>query len=282
MLRVAVVCSLGSPLPPGYRRVWTRLRHCDAAIRTAAPGPGASSRRIGCGCGSSFDSSASCSAVGAIVFLVGAAALRLLLWQYSQGPAGLRAARQLRAAGDDPRPCGRRQPARRICPRAAAVPADPGGAEAGDRAPSSRPRTRTSTRHAGIDPEGIVRAVVANSASRRPAPSRAPRPSPSRSRRTSCSATSRPIERKIREALIALRIEATFSKDKILELYLNEIYLGPRRNYGVAAAALNYFGKSVHELTLAEAAYLAACRRRRTTTTRSASAEARDRRGATG
>ena len=53
------------------------------------------------------------------------------------------------------------------------------------------------------------------------------------------------------------RIEAAYSKDKILELYLNEIYLG-LGNYGVAAAALNYFGKSVHELTIAEAAYLAA------------------------
>ncbi|MBI1866884.1 MAG: penicillin-binding protein 1A [Methylocystis sp.] len=65
------------------------------------------------------------------------------------------------------------------------------------------------------------------------------------------------IERKIREALISFRIEAAYSKDRILELYLNEIYLG-LGNYGVAAAALNYFNKSVHELTLAEAAYLAA------------------------
>ena len=57
--------------------------------------------------------------------------------------------------------------------------------------------------------------------------------------------------------LLALRIEATYTKEKILELYLNQIYLG-FGNYGIAAAALNYFGKSVHELTLAEAAYLAA------------------------
>src|SRR5690606_34573651 len=63
--------------------------------------------------------------------------------------------------------------------------------------------------------------------------------------------------RKIKEALIALRIESVYSKDKILELYLNEIYLG-LGNYGIAAAALNYFGKSVHELTLPEVAYLAA------------------------
>ncbi len=63
--------------------------------------------------------------------------------------------------------------------------------------------------------------------------------------------------RKIKEALLAMKIERTFSKEKILELYLNEIYLGVGA-YGVAAASLLYFDKSVHELTLAEAAYLAA------------------------
>lgn len=65
-------------------------------------------------------------------------------------------------------------------------------------------------------------------------------------------------ERKIKEAILALRMERTFSKDRILELYLNEIFLGYRGSYGVAAAALNYFNKSLDELTIAEAAYLAA------------------------
>src|SRR5271169_5970458 len=63
--------------------------------------------------------------------------------------------------------------------------------------------------------------------------------------------------RKIKEALLAMRIERTYSKDKILELYLNEIYLGLGA-YGVAAASLVYFDKSVNELTVAEASYLAA------------------------
>ena len=63
--------------------------------------------------------------------------------------------------------------------------------------------------------------------------------------------------RKVKEALLALRIERTYSKDKILELYLNQIYLGLGA-YGVAAASLLYFDKSVHELSIAEAAYLAA------------------------
>ncbi|MEM1049150.1 MAG: penicillin-binding protein 1A [Pseudomonadota bacterium] len=65
------------------------------------------------------------------------------------------------------------------------------------------------------------------------------------------------IDRKIKEAILSLRIEQTLTKDQILELYLNEIYLGLGA-YGVAAASLLYFDKSVHELTLAEAAYLAA------------------------
>ena len=63
--------------------------------------------------------------------------------------------------------------------------------------------------------------------------------------------------RKIKEALLAMKIERAYTKDKILELYLNEIYLGFSA-YGIAAASLLYFDKSVHELTVAEAAYLAA------------------------
>ncbi len=63
--------------------------------------------------------------------------------------------------------------------------------------------------------------------------------------------------RKIKEALLSMKIERAFTKERILELYLNEIYLGMGA-YGVAAASLLYFDKSVHELTAAEAAYLAA------------------------
>ena len=64
------------------------------------------------------------------------------------------------------------------------------------------------------------------------------------------------FDRKIKEAILALRIEQAFDKDHILELYLNEIYLG-FGSYGVAAAAMNYFNKSLDELSLSEAAYLA-------------------------
>ena len=65
------------------------------------------------------------------------------------------------------------------------------------------------------------------------------------------------VGRKLKEAILAGRLEQTLNKEQILELYLNEIWLG-YRSYGVGAAAYNYFGKSITDLTLAEAAYLAA------------------------
>ena len=65
------------------------------------------------------------------------------------------------------------------------------------------------------------------------------------------------VGRKLKEGILAGRLEQTLNKEQILELYLNEIWLG-YRSYGVGAAAYNYFGKSITDLTLAEAAYLAA------------------------
>src|SRR5579871_3143214 len=109
--------------------------------------------------------------------------------------------------------------------------------------------------HHGFDPEGIVRAALvflqgskhvqgASTITQQVA-------------KNFLLNNERTFDRKIREILLSMRIEQAYSKDKILELYLNEIYLG-LSNYGVAAAALNYFNKSVDELTVAEAAYLAA------------------------
>lgn len=65
------------------------------------------------------------------------------------------------------------------------------------------------------------------------------------------------VERKVKEAILSFRISKVLSKDKVLELYLNQIYLG-YGSYGVAAAALQYFNKSLDELTLEESAFLAA------------------------
>jgi len=65
------------------------------------------------------------------------------------------------------------------------------------------------------------------------------------------------LNRKIKEAILAFRIERAYSKERILELYLNQIYLG-QGTYGIAAASLEYFDKSVKDLNYAEAALLAA------------------------
>lgn len=65
------------------------------------------------------------------------------------------------------------------------------------------------------------------------------------------------IKRKIKEAILAFRIERAYDKEKIMELYLNQIYLG-QGAYGIAAASLEYFDKSVNELNYEEAALLAA------------------------
>ncbi len=65
------------------------------------------------------------------------------------------------------------------------------------------------------------------------------------------------LKRKIKEAILAFRIERAYSKERILELYLNQIYLG-EGTYGIAAASLEYFDKSIKELTYPDAALLAA------------------------
>ncbi len=112
--------------------------------------------------------------------------------------------------------------------------------------------------HAGLDYFGIVRALADNFA-------RAGSGSNLVGASTITQQLARNIlltrdqtwERKITEGVLALRMEQAYSKDKILELYLNEIPLG-LGSYGVAAAALTYFSKAVQELTLPEMALLAA------------------------
>jgi penicillin-binding protein 1A len=112
--------------------------------------------------------------------------------------------------------------------------------------------------HGGIDLFGIARAVVNNieqyGTGRRPQGASTITQQVAKNFLVG-SETS--INRKIKEALLALRIERAFSKEKILELYLNDIYLGLGA-YGIAAASLLYFDKSVHQLTIEEVAYLAA------------------------
>ena len=65
------------------------------------------------------------------------------------------------------------------------------------------------------------------------------------------------MKRKVKEAILAFRIERAYTKERILELYLNQIYLG-QGTYGITAASLEYFDKSIKELNYSEAAMLAA------------------------
>lgn len=112
--------------------------------------------------------------------------------------------------------------------------------------------------HPGIDVQGILRAVVQNlqqfGSDRRPVGASTITQQVAKNFLLTNEVS---IDRKIKEAMLAFRMEKAFSKERILELYLNEIFLG-NRAYGVAAAALNYFNKSLDDLTVAEAAYLAA------------------------
>ncbi|MBS27600.1 MAG: penicillin-binding protein [Alphaproteobacteria bacterium] len=112
--------------------------------------------------------------------------------------------------------------------------------------------------HPGVDVVGIMRAVVANvrnlGSGRRPEGASTITQQVAQNFLLSKEVS---IERKVREAVLSFRMERAFSKDEILELYLNEIYLGFGA-YGVASAALNYFGKSLDQLTVDEAAFLAA------------------------
>lgn len=112
--------------------------------------------------------------------------------------------------------------------------------------------------HHGVDPVAILRAAVTDIAQygqgRRPVGASTITQQVAKNMLLGNEVS---LSRKAREALLALRIEQSMGKDHILELYLNEIYLGLQA-YGVAAAAQAYFNKSLDELTIPEAAFLAA------------------------
>lgn len=112
--------------------------------------------------------------------------------------------------------------------------------------------------HPGIDLAGLGRAIYTNlqniGSGRRPVGASTITQQVAKNFLLSSSQT---YDRKVKEMLLAFRIEQAYSKDRILELYVNEIFFGMGA-YGIAGAALTYFDKSVNELTVAEAAYLAA------------------------
>jgi penicillin-binding protein 1A len=112
--------------------------------------------------------------------------------------------------------------------------------------------------HPGIDVTGLARAIMTNfqnlGSGRRPVGASTITQQVAKNFLLSSDQT---VERKIKEMILAFRIEQAYSKDRIFELYVNEIFFGLGA-YGVAGAALTYYDKSVNELTVAEAAYLAA------------------------
>ena len=193
-------------------------------------------------------------ATGAIVFVCGAAGFAVLLWHYQQDLPDTAQLQNYeppvmtRVHAGDGSILAEYSRERRLYLPSSAIP--PMVKQAFLSAEDKNFYT-----HGGIDPEGIARALVilvqggkrvqgASTITQQVA-------------KNFLLTNERSFERKIREMLLSFRIEAAYSKERILELYLNEIYLG-LGNYGIAASALNYYGRSVNELTLAEAAYLAA------------------------
>jgi penicillin-binding protein 1A len=107
--------------------------------------------------------------------------------------------------------------------------------------------------HSGIDPKGMARAVVAAlTGGRKQGASTITQ----QLVRTMLLTREFSVERKAKEIMLAFKVEDALSKDRILEIYMNEIFLG-QRAYGFAAAAKTYFGKTMDELSTAEAAMLA-------------------------
>src|SRR5499427_1831021 len=108
--------------------------------------------------------------------------------------------------------------------------------------------------HKGVDERGLIRAFVSNLAQ-----SGRPEGGSTITQqlvKNLLVGDERTYERKIREMIVAARVESTLTKDEILELYLNSVYLG-RGSWGIELAARSYFGKSARELTLEEGALLA-------------------------
>ena len=107
--------------------------------------------------------------------------------------------------------------------------------------------------HGGISWRGVLRASLGNLTGRR---AQGASTLTQQVARTFFLSTRRTAERKVKEALLSVQLERKLSKDQILELYLNQVYLG-QRAYGFGAAAQVYFGKPLSALSVAEAAMLA-------------------------
>jgi penicillin-binding protein 1A len=111
--------------------------------------------------------------------------------------------------------------------------------------------------HPGLDWEGIARAVYTYAVNMGQGRTQGASTITQQVAKNFLLSNERSLTRKVKEAILSIRMERAYTKDRILELYLNEIYLGMGA-YGVAAAGLTYFAKELHELDVEEIAYLAA------------------------
>jgi len=195
---------------------------------------------------------------GGILFLVGAAVAGYFLWQISQelpdyeGLAKYEPAVMTRVHANDGSLIGEFAREKRIYIPATAIPKRVIHAFVSA-------EDQNFFQHTGLDFQGIARAVVKNAQRIMGAGGGLEGASTITQQvaKNFLLSNERSLIRKVKEAILAIRIERAFTKEKILELYLNEIYLG-MGSYGVAAAALNYFGKELKDLDIHEAAYLAA------------------------
>ncbi len=115
-------------------------------------------------------------------------------------------------------------------------------------------------KHSGVDMKAVARALIKNVTNKIQGSSRRPEGASTITQQVAKNfffTNEVSYERKLKEAIIAYRMNKTLGKERILELYLNQIYLGGGA-HGVGAAALHYFDKSLEELNIAEVAYLAA------------------------
>ena len=230
----------------------TRYRRLRFMARASSPRKRIKADRRDGGAGSC----ASCGRAAALA-LLGLIALVVAVYVDARAAAELRRAQILAQRPDDPRPRRRRHGdrlARAELWRMAELRPDPAGDARRDGlgrgSPLPHPYRRRSDRHA-------ARAASSPSSIAAPAgASRAPRRSPSRSRARSSCRTDIDVGRKIREAILALALERKFTKDQILELYLNKVYFGGGA-YGIDAAAANSSATAPTQLTLAEAAVIA-------------------------
>jgi penicillin-binding protein 1A len=195
---------------------------------------------------------------GGILFLVGAAIAGYFLWQVSkdlpdyEGLANYEPAVMTRVHANDGSLIGEFAREKRIYIPITAVPKQVIHAFVSA-------EDQNFFQHTGVDFQGIARAVFTNVQRFMKGGGRMEGASTITQQvaKNFLLSSERSMMRKLKEAILAIRIERAFPKEKILELYLNEIYLG-MGSYGVAAAALNYFGKELKDLDIEEAAYLAA------------------------